>query len=400
MNRLWHLLLFLALCGAMLPCGPAAAPPPVVSSAHPLSDAENPLDAIARDTWAYLRSDAATANHLPYSWWSPTLAGGDYANPAEIGLYALSWLAAYDLGRPWSPSWAATEAEVTAVLDQLRAWQTGSQTYQPHGPNAYANSVFYQWYWISWNPPVVGANAGDNHLVPSVDNAWLAAGLITIHEYAQANGCTAAAVVGSGIADAAPLIVLVEKGGLGDDGGPVIRAEEGVHADAHAGRRSIRRVGVVGEVGVGRHGAGDVKGQFKLFVAPDGVCAGKDVTDLKRGRLRLCRIQERRHAHSGNEEDEKEKSLLVHRDLQHSTRLSTGRRPLCCDRPAGQVAHRRAESLCCRLPMDGLKARPAPGCPGQASQALFPFGWRKGKGRSPMAQIEMAAAHSCARRPK
>jgi len=115
------------------------------------------------------------------------LPGGDYANPAEIGLYALSWLAAYELGRPWSPSWAATEAEVNAVLDQLRAWQTGSQTYQPHGPNAYANSVFYQWYWISWNPPVVGANVGDNHVVPSMDNAWLAASLITIQEYAQAN---------------------------------------------------------------------------------------------------------------------------------------------------------------------------------------------------------------------
>lgn len=193
MNRLWRLLLFLALCGVMLPCRPAVALPPVVGSAHPLSSAENVPDAIARDTWAYLRSDAATANHLPYSWWSPTLSGGDYANPAEIGLYALSWLAAYDLGRPWSPSWAATEAEVTAVLDQLRAWQTGSQTYQPHGPNAYNNSVFYQWYWISWNPPVVGANAGDNHLVPSVDNAWLAASLITIHEYALANGRTALA---------------------------------------------------------------------------------------------------------------------------------------------------------------------------------------------------------------
>ncbi|MGQ9841512.1 MAG: hypothetical protein ACUVR4_13595, partial [Anaerolineae bacterium] len=31
---------------------------------------------------------------------------------------------------------------------------------------------------------------GDNHLVPSVDNAWLAASLITIQEYALANGHT------------------------------------------------------------------------------------------------------------------------------------------------------------------------------------------------------------------
>jgi hypothetical protein len=97
---------------------------------------------------------------------------------------ALSWLAAYDLQRAWSPAWEETEAEVSTILDQLRAWQTGSQNEQPNGPNAYANSVFYQWYWISWDPPVVGASEGD-HLVPSIDNAWLAASLIAIREYAE-----------------------------------------------------------------------------------------------------------------------------------------------------------------------------------------------------------------------
>jgi hypothetical protein len=145
------------------------------------------LDSVARDTWLYLQSDSATASHLPYSWWSASLPGGDYANTTEIGLYALSWLAAYDLDRPWSPSWTATETELHAVLDQLRAWQTGSQAYQPHGPNAYQESVFYQWYWISWTPPVVGADVGTNQVVPSLDNAWLTASLITIREYAQAN---------------------------------------------------------------------------------------------------------------------------------------------------------------------------------------------------------------------
>jgi hypothetical protein len=165
--------------------------PPQHSSILP-SD-EYILDTLTRDTWAYLHSDQATVHHLPYSWWAASLPGGDYANPAEIGLYALSWLAAYDLARTWSPSWSATEAELHAILDQLRAWQTGSQAYQPHGPNAYQNSVFYQWYWISWNPPVVGADAGLNQLVPSVDNAWLAASLITIREYASAHGHSALA---------------------------------------------------------------------------------------------------------------------------------------------------------------------------------------------------------------
>lgn len=144
------------------------------------------LEELTKDTWAYISSDEATSNHLPWSWYSETLAGGDFANPAEIGFYALSWLAAYDKRASWSPGWAETEMEVTAVLDQLRAWQTGSQVSQPHGLNAYNNKVFYQWYWISWNPPVVSGTNAD-HLVPSVDNAWLAASLITIREYAEAN---------------------------------------------------------------------------------------------------------------------------------------------------------------------------------------------------------------------
>jgi len=146
-------------------------------------------DTLARDTWAHLSSDWATDNHLPWSWRSATLDGGYYANPTEIGLYALSWIGAYEMRRPWSPSWPQVEAEVAAVLNQLRAWQAGSQTYQPHGPNAYDNSAFYQWYWINWNPPVVGADGATstNHVVPSVDNAWLAACLITIREYGEAN---------------------------------------------------------------------------------------------------------------------------------------------------------------------------------------------------------------------
>ncbi len=148
------------------------------------------LDEIARSTWAYLHSDWATDNHLPWSWRAVTLSGGDYANTTEIGLYALSWLGAYEMNAAWSPTWTEVETEVTAVLDQLEAWQSGTQTSQPHGPNAYNNSVYYQWYWINWSPPVVGDNTDNNHLVPSVDNAFLAASLITIREYSEAHGHT------------------------------------------------------------------------------------------------------------------------------------------------------------------------------------------------------------------
>jgi hypothetical protein len=162
-------------------CGGLAAVP----TSAPLQT-DDFLDQLARDTWRYLSSDWATDQHLPWSWRSATLNGGDYDNPTEIGLYALSWLAAYNMQRAWSPAWSQVEAEVLAVLDRLRLWQTGAQNEQPHGPNAYAGSVFYQWYWINWDPPVVGAGAGD-HVVPSVDNALLAASLITIREYGQAH---------------------------------------------------------------------------------------------------------------------------------------------------------------------------------------------------------------------
>lgn len=145
------------------------------------------LDQLAQKTWNYLSSDWATSNHLPWSWRSESIAGGDYANTTEIGLLALSWLAAYDQQHAWSPDWPQTEAEVNAILDQLRAWQTGSQGQQPNGPNAYQNSVFYQWYWISSEPPVVSGNTPD-HLVPAIDNAWLAVSLITIRAYAGTNG--------------------------------------------------------------------------------------------------------------------------------------------------------------------------------------------------------------------
>jgi hypothetical protein len=88
--------------------------------------------------------------------------------------------------RAWRPSWQIVETELLAILDQLLAWQTGSQDSQPHGANAYNNSVFYQWYWIGQNPPVVGAGNAD-HVVPSIDNAFLAASLITLRAYGTNN---------------------------------------------------------------------------------------------------------------------------------------------------------------------------------------------------------------------
>ena len=156
------------------------------------------LDELAERTYAYLGSDWATSQHLPWSWRSETLSGGDYANTTEIALLMMSHLGAYDMARDWSPSWATVSNELEAILDQLLAWQTDSQASQPHGPNAYQHSAFYQWYWINWNPPVVGAGDGDK-IVPSIDNAFLAAALITLRSYATAHGHTSLATKASAI---------------------------------------------------------------------------------------------------------------------------------------------------------------------------------------------------------
>lgn len=151
------------------------------------------LQTLTADTWSYLGAEETRVNHLPCSWWTEgaSIGGrpvGEYVNPAEIGLYALCWLAAHELQGPWSPSWNETSGEVGALLRQLRAWLDANGAYpQPHGPNTFRNRAFYQWYWLSETPPVVSALEGD-HLVPAIDNAWLAASLLVIRAYAESRG--------------------------------------------------------------------------------------------------------------------------------------------------------------------------------------------------------------------
>ena len=143
------------------------------------SSAEDFLDTLAGRTWHYLTS--ATTNHLPWSWKSDFVPGGDYCNPAEMGYYMLCNIAAYEID---SLTWPQAAAEIESTLNHLEAWQKGTYPV-PNGSNAYDDSLFYQWYWISWNPPVVGDSS--NQVVPSIDNALLAASLITIMEYADSN---------------------------------------------------------------------------------------------------------------------------------------------------------------------------------------------------------------------
>lgn len=145
------------------------------------------LDSVAQKTWTYIED--AASNHLPLSWRrvAPGLVSdGTYANPTEIGLYMLSYLGAYEMQKSWSPTKSLVEAEITTTLNQLQQWQTGAQAEQANGVNAYNNSVFFQSYWIDNTPPIVGAGDYD-HIVPSIDNALLAASLITIRNWADVN---------------------------------------------------------------------------------------------------------------------------------------------------------------------------------------------------------------------
>ncbi|MBL8162986.1 MAG: hypothetical protein JNJ61_13445 [Anaerolineae bacterium] len=150
------------------------------------------LDAVAQRTWTEIKTSAL--QHLPRSWRIRTgaaISGGDYVNPTEIGLYLLSYLGAYELRKPWSPTRPQLEAELNAVLTQLRTWQTSS--------DSYLNTVFYQVYLLWITPPAAGGSDYER-IVPSIDNAFLAASLLTVREWADFNGSqgirdTAAAIL-------------------------------------------------------------------------------------------------------------------------------------------------------------------------------------------------------------
>lgn len=152
-------------------------------AAPPTPAQESFLTTVAQKTWTYLKT--AANNHLPYSWsWANAVpSGGAYANPTEIGLYMLSYIGANEMGLSGATQ-ALTESEVGATLNQLRAWQI-----EVGSPNAYLNSVFYRAYHILPNPPIVGPGSYD-HEVSSIDNAFLAASLMTIREWAKAKGLT------------------------------------------------------------------------------------------------------------------------------------------------------------------------------------------------------------------
>ncbi|MCB9452718.1 MAG: hypothetical protein H6672_14870 [Anaerolineaceae bacterium] len=182
------------------------------------------LDDLAEKTFTYLQS--ATSHHLPFSWSgvAPYINdNGTYANPAEIGLYMLSYVGAYEMQAAWSPTKAQVEAELSATLTQLRQWQSDANSYQ--------NSVFYRAYWVANNPPIAGPddpndpNDDINHEVPSIDNAILAASLMTIKEWADENTAPRVARVAQAILNDMDFMLWYDNGThrfqLGDTDNPL-----------------------------------------------------------------------------------------------------------------------------------------------------------------------------------
>ncbi len=78
-------------------------------------------------------------------------------------------------------------------------------------------------------------------------------------------------------------MVLVQKGRLGDGGGPIVVGKESFDGDAHAGQDAGRRGGVVGPVEISGYGVCDVEGEFKLFVQADRGGAGLYICDGETG---------------------------------------------------------------------------------------------------------------------
>ena len=147
------------------------------------------LHVISENIYNYFKT--FNVNGLPYNWYdSSNETKGAYANPAEIGFYMLSHIIAYEMRQEWSPSLSDVVSKLGETIDLLASWQNGTQASQPNGPNSYDGKVFFQWYWVEWNPPVVGDANGTNQVVPSIDNAWLAASLVVIKEFAESNGET------------------------------------------------------------------------------------------------------------------------------------------------------------------------------------------------------------------
>ena len=149
------------------------------------------LDQLMVDTFHWIQN--SNEAHLPFDW---TYYGinsvGHCCSVAEIGLYMVSLLGASQYPDLLTVTEQEAHTAVNATLDQLFAWQSGSQEYQPNGPNTWNDSLFFKWYITNASPPTVGSEPFDDpnkqdQDVPCLDNAWLAASLLAVRGYCFQN---------------------------------------------------------------------------------------------------------------------------------------------------------------------------------------------------------------------
>ena len=119
------------------------------------------IDKIFKGTYGYFPNSDSGYNYFPYS----SIPGYNRScTVTEIGLRALGFILAYEEQRSWSPTWEVTRTNLLGTLNRL---------YELTNYNGHAYFQFY------------GTDSGDirSDDIPSVDNALLAACLLTIKGY-------------------------------------------------------------------------------------------------------------------------------------------------------------------------------------------------------------------------
>ena len=120
------------------------------------------LRQIAKDTWNFFkytidRNTYLVMDNITVSKNIKTSKVGDYTNITNIGLQILSLIAAYDLGFIDKPYARKYIRKILATLERMKKW----------------NGLFYNYY-------LTRNNMIANHFISSVDNGWMAAGLICL----------------------------------------------------------------------------------------------------------------------------------------------------------------------------------------------------------------------------
>jgi len=119
------------------------------------------IDKIFKGTYGYFPNAGSFYDYFPYS----SIPGNNLScTVTEIGLRALSFILAYEEQRSWSPSWETTKENLLGTLNRL------------YNLTNYNGHAYYQFY-----ASISGSIKNDD--IPSVDNALLAACLLTIKGY-------------------------------------------------------------------------------------------------------------------------------------------------------------------------------------------------------------------------